>query len=260
MSCEFVQLCEHPEQGYAELILNRPAARNALCVVLIDAMTAALHQLAGQDWARVVLLRGSGSHFCAGADLAEMSVLDVDQARAADVRGSCVALSEFPKPVVALVQGYALGGGCELVEMADVVIAAENAMFGHPEVKVGLMSGAGGTQRLPRLIGMHKALDLLLTGRLMDAMEAERCGLVSRVVPLECLELEGHSAATALASQAPEVLSLIKRTTRLVDSVSLSDGLKHEREAFFACLALPERKRAIRAFLDRQHAKQLGVR
>lgn len=150
-------------------------------------MAEQLARLADDTHVRVVLLRAEGEHFAAGADLKEMLGMSAEQARSTDFAGCCAPLGSFPKPVVALVQGFALGGGCELVEMCDIVLAAENAVFGHPEVRVGTMPGAGGSQRLPRLVGMAKALDLLLTGRRMEAHEAERSGLVSRVVPTERL-------------------------------------------------------------------------
>lgn len=251
MSSEFIRCILQPD-GYAELIIDRPDARNALCRSLTDAMTAHLNRLAADAAVRAVLLRAEGEHFAAGADLKEMLTISAAQARATDFAGCCASLGAFPKPVVALVQGFALGGGCELVEMCDIVLAAENAVFGHPEVRLGTMPGAGGTQRLPRLVGMAKALDLLLSGRRMSAQEAERSGLVSRVLPAECLLEEGRRLAADLASLPGEVLILIKQCARASASLPLEEGLRRERTAFHQTLALPDREERIRAFVEKR--------
>lgn len=252
MSTHLVECLLHRPQGYAELIIRRPEARNALSLGLTDAMALHLERLARTDSVRVVMLRAEGEHFAAGADLKEMLHMNAEQARASNFAGCCAALGVFPKPVVALVQGYALGGGCELVEMCDVVIAAENAVFGHPEVRVGLMPGAGGTQRLPRLVGMTKALDLLLTGRHMDALEAERSGLVSRIVPVASLLQEGERVVQDMASLSGDVLALIKRTARLSHEEPLRLGLTSEREAFHHALSLAAKTEGITAFIEKR--------
>ncbi|MBI44209.1 enoyl-CoA hydratase-related protein [Marinobacter lutaoensis] len=244
--------CESYAEGYAELIIDRPAARNALCRSLTDEMAEQLARLADDTHVRVVLLRAEGEHFAAGADLKEMLGMSAEQARATDFAGCCAPLGSFPKPVVALVQGFALGGGCELVEMCDIVLAAENAVFGHPEVRVGTMPGAGGSQRLPRLVGMAKALDLLLTGRRMEAHEAERSGLVSRVVPTERLLEEGRQVAADLASLSGEILRLIKQTARAGADLPLEQGLRQERAAFHHSLSLPDRVEGMTAFLEKR--------
>ncbi|MFD2112560.1 enoyl-CoA hydratase/isomerase family protein [Thiorhodococcus fuscus] len=251
MASDFIRCETHPE-GYAELVIDRPAARNALCRSLTDAMAAQLERLATDAAVRVVMLRAEGEHFAAGADLKEMLDMSAEQARANDFAGCCAPLGAFPKPVVALVQGFALGGGCELVEMCDIVLAAENAVFGHPEVRVGTMPGAGGTQRLPRLLGMAKALDLLLSGRRMDAREAERSGLVSRVVATERLLEEGRHLVTDMASLSGEVLVLIKQAARSSASLPMDEGLRQERAAFHHTLSLPGRQEGIRAFLEKR--------
>lgn len=251
MASDFIR-CETHVAGYAELIIDRPAARNALCQSLTDAMAAQLETLAADPAVRVVLLRAEGEHFAAGADLKEMLGITAEQARATDFAGCCAALGTFSKPVIALVQGFALGGGCELVEMCDIVLAAETAVFGHPEVRVGTMPGAGGTQRLPRLLGMAKALDLLLTGRRMDVQEAERSGLVSRIVPADRLLEEGRRLAADMASLSGEVLVMIKQTARSSASLPMDEGLRQERSAFHRSLALPDREEGIQAFLDKR--------
>ncbi|PWV59887.1 enoyl-CoA hydratase/isomerase family protein [Plasticicumulans acidivorans] len=253
MSADFVR-CEYPQAGYAELVIDRPAARNALCRALTDALAEHLARLAGEPQVRVVLLRAEGEHFAAGADIREMLGISAEAAVASDFAGCCTALGEFPKPLLALVQGFALGGGCELVEMCDVVLAADDAVFAHPEIRLGTMPGAGGTQRLPRLIGMAKALDLLLSGRRMDAREAERCGLVSRIVPRQRLLDEGRALAAELATLSGEVLMLIKRAARDGASLPLAAGLRLERQLFHHSLALADREEGMRAFLDKRPA------
>lgn len=252
MSTHLVECVLHRSEGYAELIIRRPEARNALSRDLTDTMALHLERLARTDSVRVVMLHAEGEHFAAGADLKEILHMSAEQARTCDFSGCCAALGSFPKPVVALVKGYTLGGGCELVEMCDVVIAAENAFFGHPEVRVGLMPGAGGTQRLPRLIGMAKALDLLLTGRHMDAMEAERSGLVSRIVPTDSLLQVGLRVVQDMASLSGDVLALIKRTARLSHDEPLRLGLTSEREAFHHALALGAKVEGINAFIEKR--------
>lgn len=247
--------CEFQRTGYAELVIDRPAARNALCRALTDAMAEQLDRLENDAAVRVVLLRSEGEHFAAGADLKEMLDIRAEQACAMDFAGCCAPLGAFPKPVVVLVQGFALGGGCELVEMCDVVLAAENAVFGHPEVRVGTMPGAGGTQRLPRLVGMAKALDLLLTGRRMGAREAESSGLVSRVVPTDHLLEEGRRVAADMASLSGEVLMLIKQQARSSASLPLEEGLRQERAAFHHTLSLPDREEGVRAFLEKRRPR-----
>ncbi|MGQ9369512.1 enoyl-CoA hydratase-related protein [Azospirillum sp. ST 5-10] len=237
------------DSGVGTVTLNRPAARNALSPALIDALAAALRALDGDPAVRVLLLAAAGPHFCAGADVRAMAAMAVEDAVHREFSGCCHALAAVTKPVVAAVQGRALGGGCELVEMADVVVAAADAAFGHPEVVLGTMPGAGGTQRLPRLVGRHKALDLLLSGRTMDAAEAERAGLVSRVVPPDRLHAEAQALAERLAGLAPSVLRLIKEAVRAAEETPLAAGLALERALFHRSLAGEEARAGMAAFL-----------
>lgn len=251
MVSSMIHCAKHPS-GYAELVIDRPQARNALCVALTDAMAQTLERLREDSETRVVLLRAEGDHFAAGADIREMLDMSAETARATDFAGCCVALGDFPKPVIGLVQGYALGGGCELVEMCDIVLAAENAVFGHPEISLGTMPGAGGTQRLPRLIGTAKAMDMLLSGHRMDAIEAERCGLVSRIVPPDRLLEEGREYASGLAALSGTVLNSIKKAVRASMEMPLKEGLKLERALFHQTLGLPDRQEGMRAFTERR--------
>jgi len=238
--------------GVAHVTMNRPGALNALSPDLIDALTAAFRTLDRDDAVRVVLLSGAGRHFCAGADIKAMLDMTAADAVRAAFSGCCDALAAVGKPVVAAVHGHALGGGCELVEMCDVVIAANDAVFGHPEATVGTMPGAGGTQRLPRALGKHKAMDLLLTGRLMDAAEAERAGLVSRVVAAEDLRTEARAVADRIAGLSRPVLAMIKQAVRDAFETPLRDGLRLERALFHRSLTLDDAREGMAAFRDRR--------
>ncbi|MGA0594981.1 enoyl-CoA hydratase-related protein [Enterovirga sp. CN4-39] len=238
--------------GVATLVMSRPEARNALSSALVAEMTGALDDLDRDDTVRVVLVTGEGRDFAAGADVHEMICMNVQDAVAKDFAGCCTRLGEFRKPVVAAVAGYALGGGCELVEMCDVVIAAEDARFGHPEIALGTMSGAGGTQRLPRLVGRHVALDLLLTGRHLTAAEARMVGLVSRVVPREDLMKEAEAVARTIASFPPMAVRAIKEAVGRTESLPLQDGLALERRMFHLTFASDERRDRMEAFASRR--------
>jgi len=238
--------------GVAELILARPQSRNALNRAMTDEMARHLKAFDEDPAVRVVLLRADGDHFAAGADLKELAGLTFEQAVQMDFTGSCDAMEGFRKPIVTAVQGYALGGACEIVEMSDIVIADENAVFGHPEVRVGTMPGAGGTQRLPRIVGMTRALDLLLTGRQIDAHEALDWGLVSRVVAAGTLLSEARRLAGEMAALPTRVQAVIKAAARATARTTLDEGLRLERDAFHASLAAPEWLEGSSAFLGRR--------
>lgn len=240
------------EGAVAVLSLNRPEARNALSTPMVRELTDTLGALAEDERIAVVVITGGESHFAAGADLAELVDLDQHSAFLSEFTGCCAALGAFRKPVIAAVAGYALGGGCELVEMCDIVVASQGARFAHPEATLGTMPGSGGTQRLSRLAGKHRAMDLLLTGRVFDVAEAMELGLVSRSVP----EGEAGAAARALAQElaanpAP-VMMMIKEAVGFASSASLADGLIHERRLFHMSLASDDRKERMRAFLEKR--------
>ncbi|MBI3446291.1 MAG: enoyl-CoA hydratase/isomerase family protein [Magnetospirillum sp.] len=240
------------EPGITILGLHRPESFNALCSPLVVQLETALDEAEADPGIRVIVLTGSNGHFAAGADLKEMLPLTVAQVMAADFSGCCHRLAEFGKPMVAAVEGLALGGGCELVEMCDIVIAADNASFGHPEIIVGSMPGAGGTQRLPRAMGKAKALDLLLTGRRMSAIEAESCGLVSRVVPAAELMTETMAVARHLAQLSPLRLRQIKEAVLRSFSMGLDQGLALERRLFHLTFATDDRREGMQAFVSRR--------
>lgn len=240
------------ESKVAVLELRRLKFLNALCDQLVAELTDVLDALEADVGVSAVVLTGGPDVFAAGADLKEMAGRTLAEVLDADFSGCCPRLAAFGLPVVAAVAGYALGGGCELVEMCDIVIAADTAKFGHPEITVGTMPGAGGTQRLPRAVGKHKALDLLLTGRMMDAAEAERAGLVSRVVPGEQLLATALSVAKTVASRSRPVLKLIKQAVLQSQSAALAEGLAFERKLFQMTFGFDDRREGMEAFLEKR--------
>ena len=240
------------EAKVATLKINRPKALNALCDQLIAEMTDALDGLENNPDVSVLILTGGADIFAAGADLKEMASKTFVEVTTQNFSGCCHRLAKFELPVVAAVAGYALGGGCELVEMCDIVIAAETAKFGHPEISVGTMPGAGGTQRLPLTIGKHKAMDLLLSGRMMDAREAELAGLVSRIVPREELLEAARSVAKTVASYSRPVLKLLKQSILQAHAMQLSEGLAFERKLFQMTFGFDDRKEGMEAFIEKR--------
>ncbi|WP_312944571.1 enoyl-CoA hydratase/isomerase family protein [Stutzerimonas kunmingensis] len=238
--------------GVAELTLSRPKFFNALSIELITELDKKLEACDRDPNVRAVLIRGDGPHFAAGADIQELSAITPEQAEHEDYAGSSRYLNMTAKPTIAAVHGYALGGGCELVEMCDIVIAADDAYFGHPEVTLATMPGAGGTQRLPRLVGMKMAMDLLLSARRLSASEALAAGLVSRVVSREILLDEARSLAKKIADMPANAIASVKAACALTSEVSLQDGLKLERHRFYKTLGEAEFLERTRSFLARR--------
>jgi len=233
--------------------LNRPAVHNALNDALMDALGAALNDCEADDNIGCVVITGSEKAFAAGADITAMKSFDYMDAYKGDfITRNWERLKTFRKPVIAAVSGVALGGGCELAMMCDIVFAAENARFGQPEVKLGTLPGASGTQRLPRAIGKAKAMDLCLTGRTMDAQEAERCGLVARIYPVERLLDEALAAAATVASYSLPVLMMLKESLNRAFEGPLNEGLLFERRTLHASFALADQKEGMAAFVDKR--------
>jgi enoyl-CoA hydratase len=235
------------------ITLHRPKALNALNDALMDELGQALRAFDQDDGIAAIVLTGSEKAFAAGADIAAMAKFTYPQTYAGNFIGrNWDTLREIRKPVIAAVAGFALGGGCEVVMACDLAIAADNAKFGQPEIKLGLLPGAGGTQRLPRAIGKAKAMDLVLTGRLIDAAEAERTGLVSRVVPLERLLPEALEIADTIAALGPDSVRLAKEAVNRAFEGPLSEGLRFERLAFQAAFGTPEQVEGMTAFLEKR--------
>jgi enoyl-CoA hydratase len=235
--------------------LNRPNALNALNGALIGEMSEALDALEADDAIGCIVITGSAKAFAAGADIKEMQTKTYMQAYKEDFIGSWDRVARSRKPVIAAVAGFALGGGCELAMMCDFIIAADTAKFGQPEIKLGVMPGAGGTQRLARFVGKAKAMDLCLTGRMMDAAEAERCGLVSRVVAADKLIEEALKAADTVASMSLTATMMTKESINRSFETTLGEGIRFERRVFHAMFATDDQKEGMAAFVEKRPAK-----
>lgn len=235
------------------IVLNRPQAMNALCEGLMRDLAHVLETCEADPEIHCMILTGSDTVFAAGADIKEMQNKTYMEAYKGDfITKDWEKLSAVRKPIIASVAGYALGGGCEIAMMCDFIIASETAKFGQPEVTLGTMPGAGGTQRLVRSIGKAKAMDVCLTGRLIDAHEAERIGLVSRVVPLEKLREETLKTAQKIASYSLPILMMIKESVEKAFETPLATGLKFERRLFQSTFALEDQKEGMAAFLEKR--------
>ena len=233
--------------------LNRPEALNALNSQLLSELTTALDQAEADDGVRCLVLTGSDRAFAAGADIKEMSDKTYAQMFASDFFGAFARrMEQFRKPVIAAVAGYALGGGCELAMLCDFVIAAETAKFGQPEINLGVAPGIGGTQRLTRFVGKSKAMDMILTARMMDAAEAERSGLVSRVVAPDKLIEEAIAAATKIASQSPLAVMMNKELVEAAYETTLATGVALERRLFHSLFAFDDQKEGMAAFVEKR--------
>ena len=248
-------LLETPAPGVLLIRLNRATVLNALNGHLMRELAAAL-QAADEDAAtRAIILTGSDKAFAAGADIAEMAGQSFADAFMSDSFGpEAEAISRIRKPIIAAVSGYALGGGCELAMMCDFILAAASARFGQPEVNLGIIAGMGGTQRLTRAVGKAKAMEMNLTGRLMDAAEAERSGLVARVVPDDQLLPEAIKSAQAIAAKSAITVRAIKESVNRAAETSLREGLLFERRLFHALFATADQKEGMQAFLAKRPA------
>ena len=241
-------------QGKVAIIrLNRPQALNALSPDLTKELSQALAQIEDDQSISAVVLTGSEKAFAAGADIKAMkdwSYMDVYKADF--ITATWEAIASFRKPTIAAVAGYALGGGCELAMMCDFIIAADNAKFGQPEINLGTIPGAGGTQRLTRFVGKSKAMEMVLTGRMMDAEEAERSGLVSRIVPLAELMNEALKAANKMAELSLPILMMAKDAVNRSYEVSLSEGVHFERRLFHSTFGTEDQKEGMNAFAEKR--------
>ncbi len=238
------------------IILNRPKAMNALCADLAREIAEAVDAYEADDAIGALVLTGSETAFCAGADIKEMqskSYMDVYKEDFITVNWE--RLSQCRKPVIAAVAGYALGGGCEFAMMCDFILAAENAKFGQPEILIGTIPGAGGTQRLPRFIGKAKAMEMALTGRMMDAEEAERAGLVSRIVPADELVDEAVATAEKIANLSQPIVMLAKESVNRAYETTLAEGIHFERRVFHSTFSTEDQKEGMSAFAEKRTAE-----
>ncbi len=244
------------ENGVGLITLNRPKALNALNSELLDELVTCLEAWDLDDAVRCIVLTGSERAFAAGADIKEMAPQSyMDMFKSNFFAAAADRIAAIRKPIIAAVAGYALGGGCELAMLCDFIIAADTAKFGQPEINLGVMPGIGGTQRLTRFVGKSKAMEMCLTGRNMDAEEAERAGLVSRVVPAGDLLQEALAAAGKIASQSVPIAMMTKETVNRAYETTLSEGIRFERRVFHAMFATEDQKEGMAAFSEKRKPK-----
>ena len=252
MSYELIQVRTEAEK-VGIITLDRPKQLNALNSELMVEMGTALKIFDADPHIGCIILTGNEKAFAAGADIGAMATYSYADVYKSDyITRDWETLRSIRKPIIAAVSGFALGGGCEVAMMCDIIIAADNARFGQPEIKLGIIPGAGGTQRLPRAIGKAKAMDLALTGRMMDAQEAERAGLVSRVVPLDKLMDEALSAALSICDYSQMAVMSAKESINRAFESSLSDGVMFERRMFHALFATEDQKEGMDAFVNKR--------
>lgn len=258
---EYKNIIFNLEDGIATITFNRPKALNALNKELLEELAAALDRIAADEEIRVLILTGSGEKsFVAGADITELATFNALQAKIFSQTGHAVIgkLQELDIPVLAAVNGFALGGGSEMALACDFIYASENAKFGLPEITLGLIPGFGGTQRLARLIGMNRTKELVFTGQMISAAEAEKMGLVNKVFPQEALMEEALKTAKTMASKGKVSLRAAKQTINSGMDVDLATGCKIEIDAFALCMASEDGKEGTSAFLEKRPAKFTG--
>lgn len=248
----YATILSEVDNGVGMITLNRPDALNALSEQLMLDVVDALTEFESDDSVGAILLTGNGKAFAAGADIKEMVEQDYLSAMSVQFLGGWDRIAQCRKPTIAAVAGYALGGGCEIAMMCDFILAAENAQFGQPEIKLGTMPGLGGTQRLVQAVGKAKAMDLCLTGRMMDAQEAERSGLVARVLPVDELLPTAQKVAQTIAAQSKPAAALIKESINASQNMSLQQGISMERRAFYSLFGTPDQKEGMRAFVEKR--------
>ncbi|PZM84767.1 MAG: enoyl-CoA hydratase [Candidatus Melainabacteria bacterium] len=258
MTLTYKNILTSTEDQIGIVTLNRPTVLNALSHDLMDELVKALEEFDRDDNIRVIILTGSERAFAAGADIKEMSdettisIMNKDRFATWD-RVRCIK-----KPIIAAVSGFALGGGCELVMTCDMIVASETAQFGQPEINIGVIPGAGGTQRLTRVVGKHKAMEIILTGRSITAHEAHAMGLVNRVVPVELYLDEAKALAKEIAKKSPVAVKLAKEAILKAFDGSLIEGLEFERKNFYMLFSSEDQKEGMRAFLEKRQATFTG--
>jgi len=247
------------ERPVATVKLNRPEALNALNSTMVGELVGALDALEADDSVRCVVLTGSDRVFCAGADVKEMAKLSAAEVSSADhLRPVWERTAKFPKPLIAALSGYALGGGLELAMCCDIIIASEGTKLGQPEINIGIIPGGGGTQRLARAVGKHKAMEMILTGAMISAEEANALGLVNRVVPPGKYLEEATKLASEIASKAPMALRSAKQAIGASQETGLSSGLELERTLFYELFASQDKKEGMSALLEKRKPNFTG--
>jgi enoyl-CoA hydratase len=240
------------------ITLNRPQALNALNAQIVSELNHALDGLEADSNIGCIVLTGSKKAFAAGADIKEMAELTYPQIYIDDLFSDSDRVANRRKPIIAAVNGFALGGGCELALMCDFILAGDNAKFGQPEINLGVLPGMGGTQRLTRAVGKAKAMEMCLSGRLIDAVEAERCGIVARIVPSDELLDEALKVAALIAKKSLPIAMMVKESVNRAFEVSLSEGVRFERRVFHAAFATQDQKEGMAAFIAKREAQFQG--
>ncbi|WP_395603380.1 enoyl-CoA hydratase [Pseudomonas sp. B21128] len=250
MTYETILLENHGRVGL--ITLNRPQALNALNAQLVSEVNQALDALEADANIGCIVITGSKRAFAAGADIKEMAELTYPQIYMDDLFSDSDRVANRRKPIIAAVNGFALGGGCELALMCDFILAGDNAKFGQPEINLGVLPGMGGTQRLTRAVGKAKAMEMCLSGRLIDAVEAERCGIVARIVPSDELLDEALKVAAVIASKSLPIAMMIKESVNRAFEVNLTEGVRFERRVFHAAFATQDQKEGMAAFVAKR--------
>ncbi|MNB56085.1 putative enoyl-CoA hydratase echA8 [compost metagenome] len=256
MTYETILLETHGRVGL--ITLNRPQALNALNAQLVSEVNQALDALEADANIGCIVITGSKKAFAAGADIKEMAELTYPQIYMDDLFSDSDRVANRRKPIIAAVNGFALGGGCELALMCDFILAGDNARFGQPEINLGVLPGMGGTQRLTRAVGKAKAMEMCLSGRLIDAVEAERCGIVARIVPSDELLDEALKVAAVIASKSLPIAMMVKESVNRAFEVNLTEGVRFERRVFHAAFATQDQKEGMAAFIAKREAEFKG--
>ncbi|SCZ38477.1 MULTISPECIES: enoyl-CoA hydratase [Pseudomonas] len=256
MSYETILLETHGRVGL--ITLNRPQALNALNAQLVSEVNRALDGFEADANIGCIVITGSTKAFAAGADIKEMADLTYPQIYMDDLFSDSDRVANRRKPIIAAVNGFALGGGCELALMCDFILAGDNAKFGQPEINLGVLPGMGGTQRLTRAVGKAKAMEICLSGRMIDAVEAERCGIVARIVPSAELLDEALKVAAVIASKSLPIAMMVKESVNRAFEVNLTEGVRFERRVFHAAFATQDQKEGMAAFVAKRPAEFQG--
>lgn len=247
------------EQGYALVTINRPEVLNALNMKLMHELVDTLESLDADDGVRCIILTGNEKAFAAGADIKEMADASAMEMLKRDQFARWDRIRKIKKPIIAAVSGFALGGGCELVMTCDMVVASETAKFGQPEINIGVMPGAGGTQRLTRAVGKAKAMEMVLTGRMISADEALRWGLINKVVPVESYLEEAKAWAREIASKPPVAVRLAKESVLKAFDTTIEAGLEFERKNFYLLFSSEDQKEGMKAFTEKRKPEWKGT-